>query len=374
VKAKQHGQDILPMVIALLQIPTLLPTSSVICLECINLCIEADITDPRASMFLYFICRNPLINSKLVWNVLMNKYISGLGQTPISKAKLEALFRFFELVGVKADDSEVYTTFKLDILLNYLVPSIREGNSSLVRSLAYNAMSSYPPEELYPLLGDPRAVVQTLVELHQEPALALLVQLIRHEVRHMRRAVFKGIAAAVGVSQSALKEEVSGKDQFIRLLTDSCVHVKSTWYGGRCPAGIRSGLSVVSLTMSKLLKFQMGLRPFEVDSAVFGRLPISKDLVNALKDMSISDHVLLRIEAVPVWICFWDSKIKEVYHLAVDGEDEEAKVKRVEWLVRNGVSELLEKRLKDSRLPYMSVNILLSLAGISSSVFVCCTY
>jgi hypothetical protein len=110
--------------------------------------------------------------------------------------------------------------------------------------------------------------------------------------------------------------------------------------------------------------------------APLNRLAFHKDLVNALRDLSLSDHILLRLEAIPMWTSFWELRLQELYATAqidtphgalVEGREDAAnRLGRVEKIFSAVVSDLLEKRLVDARVPALSVNILMSLAGMCS--------
>lgn len=102
------------------------------------------------------------------------------------------------------------------------------------------------------------------------------------------------------------------------------------------------------------------------------KLPFYRSLTSALRDISLADHVVLRLEAIPVWTKFWESALLFTYNQALSKAKEDTapvpgsslrRIQELENIVVSASSDLLDKRLQESRLPSLSVNILLSLAG-----------
>ncbi|KAJ3070571.1 hypothetical protein HDU98_006376 [Podochytrium sp. JEL0797] len=355
LKTKEHGQDLLPFAISLLELGSdeTLVLTRVLALETVNLCIEAGITDPRAN-------------------------------------------------------TEAYQTFKLDILSFYVLhmlnlpppdghekdpspppPTSTTGGgithfSPSVRSAAFSSLSAFPPPDLYPYLPPPTTFLTALVqecqtwtdrdEFHAGPSTAL-TSLVEHEVVNMRRAVVKALATEMGVGKHALDEAGvggGGEVQKARGVVKSVAgEGRERWVVGKgVAAAVRAGMAAFALFVPYSLMGVEEGKP-KVGGLVLVRLGVYKDLVNGLRDLSVSDHALVRVESVRVWVVFWVGRLRAMGALGV-GEEEvgggggETPMGRVEWLVGACLEEL-EKRLGEARQSGVCANVVCSLTGLISA-------
>ncbi|KAJ3026151.1 UNVERIFIED_CONTAM: hypothetical protein HDU68_006140 [Siphonaria sp. JEL0065] len=390
LKPKEHGEELLPMAISILELDTAVGTDTLVltkrlALEVVNMCIKVNITDPRT-----------------MWTIhhaqFTNQLISSKTQAPDSL--WIQICNFFHLVPQKAEDSEAYQHFKLDILISYLLPMLaisppqQDGEppvvatslpisakvfSGAVRSSAFEALSGFAPPELYPHFPTPSEFTSltTLVpeckswnqdEFHEGPG-SLITALVYHEVENMRRAVFKALATDMGVNRDALATGSGGADDLVaevgkakRVLRDLGGDVRERWGLGKGAAAVRSGLAASTLYLP------VGLLPEDVktasslldtSTALLTRLPVYKDLINGLRDLSISDHPLTRVEAVSVWTCFWQSRLRAMIYSGAPKES----LQKVDWLFRIALQEL-EKRLADTKQPGACATVIYAITGL----------
>ncbi|KND01787.1 uncharacterized protein SPPG_03579 [Spizellomyces punctatus DAOM BR117] len=354
MKAADCGQDLLPQLFSLLHSSDLHPSTISYAIQSINACIEADITDPRAA-----------------WNVFMNQFVDKLGDTGPVNVLVE-LCEFYRLVAVKDEATDTYMLFKPEILESHLYPFTKHAAQD-VREAAFRALACFPTPDLFPLLGTPRDVVSAIVSQEEPPSTAseMLASLIRHECKHMRRAVFKGLAASAGARLGGALES-GAQSQLEKVLRDVTATVRSTWEGGRAPTGLRSGLAAFALLSPQS---DDATQPIRVGASL-EKMPFYRSLADALRDLSLADHIVLRMQAVPAWTSFWESSLLYVYKqklqrdqaetgVTMEGEQEKRmRVQQLESIVAMAASDLLQKRLRNSRLPSLSVNIILAFTGL----------
>ncbi|KAI9352880.1 hypothetical protein BDR26DRAFT_207502 [Obelidium mucronatum] len=407
MKPKEHGEDLLPMAISILELDApggadTLVLSKRLAMDVINMCIEVDITDPRA-----------------IWGVHHAQYAKQMleSPSPVAESLWIQLFAFFKLVPMKSEDTDVYQQFKHDILTSYILrslsitaptddqaddlvatitkPKLIKNISPKIKCAAFDALASFPPPELYPLIPLPvdfltnvlvpeadslvQVSPQVLESLSGGPS-SLLTGLLFHEIDNMRRAVFKALATDMGVNRNALEAGGGGEGDAAdkelgkarRILKDLGSEGREKWVLGKSAAAVRSGLAAASLFLPVSLladDLKAASSSFDPSTTTLPRLTAYKDLVNGLRDLSISDHPLIRAEAVTVWIAFWMSRLRALVSVPVQdqpGENNKDPMTSVEWLFKNSLQEL-EKRLREAKQPVPCANVIFSLVGLVSA-------
>ncbi|KAJ3145157.1 hypothetical protein HDU86_001135 [Geranomyces michiganensis] len=346
-KPQDCGQDLLPHLIALLQTPALHVATAIAALQAVNACVQADITDPRA-----------------MWNVFMMQYVLRTEQDAHVDI-LACLCDFYRLVAVKDDSSDLYAAFKSEVIATHLFP-LQSHAEPIVAEAALLALAAFPAPDLFSVFPVPRDLVARCGSLTQPSvaAPALLATFITHECVTMRRAVFKGFAAAQGARVGGTETSESTKS-VARLTQDVKMEIRASWDGGKAPAGLRSGLAAFAL-----LTTPNGVEAAEMQSSEFSQLPFRRTLINATRDLSLSDHPKFRTQAIPVWTRFWDTTLLAAYKgvhepsMPQTDVDKLKRVQQVENLVVGGVTDLLCKRLAEAHLPSLTVNVVLSTAGL----------
>ncbi|KAJ3237328.1 hypothetical protein HDU81_009664 [Chytriomyces hyalinus] len=368
LKPQGHGQDLLPLALGMSEFGECLVATRVLALEVINECIRANITDPRA-----------------MWTVHHASYVQKLqeSETTTPDQIWIKICEFYALAPEKSEDTEIYQTFKLNILNTHILPMINDNSiSTRVRSAAFAALASFVPPDVYPLIGEPLDYMpQFLVNINAplDGTTRFVSRLISHEVENMRRAVVKALAADMGVGRHALREdesELGGDDacevqvgKLRRVLKDLAGDLKNSWASGKSAAAVRSGLAAASLFTPVILyddATRLSSAP-DVNAAILSRLPLYKDLVNGLRDMSITDHPVIRLEGVNLWTYFWTQRMGNFG--APTGEavvPKHSRVDQVEWLFHVSLAEL-EKRVAEARQPVACANGLFAMTGLISA-------
>ncbi|KAJ3400244.1 hypothetical protein HDU80_007130 [Chytriomyces hyalinus] len=323
-----------------------LVATKVLALEVINECIRANITDPRA-----------------MWNVHHANFVQQLHEsetTPSDQIWIK-ICEFFALVPEKSEDTEIYQTFKLNILNTHIISKISDKTiSTRVRSAAFAALASFAPPDVYPLIGEPLEYMPQFllnVDAPLDGTTRFVSRLVSHEVENMRRAVVKALAADMGVGRHTLREDESGLGgdearevqvgKLRRVLKDLAGDLKNSWVAGKSAAAVRSGLAAASLLTPVILcddATRSSSAP-DVTTAILSRLPLYKDLVNGLRDVSITDHPVIRLEAVNL---------------------QKTIVLIMEWLFHVSLAEL-EKRVAEARQPVACANGLFAMTGLISA-------
>ncbi|KAJ3393035.1 hypothetical protein HDU84_002975 [Entophlyctis sp. JEL0112] len=357
LKAKSYGQDMLPLALAILElaIDTLISTK-VFALEAVNLCISADITDPRA-----------------VWNVHHCTFVKTLGEQAFVHEEIWIkIFEYYSLT-----DSELYLDFKTEILTKHLLPLLRitsaagildteePKHTEAIRSAAYKACASFEAPDLYGHFPEPMEFMSSVVNEsrswtnYQAGPSHLVTSLVLHEVQNMRRAVFKAIATDVGVGKHALTNSLEASDEdkelgrCAKVLKDIGIDIRSRWGSGKAPAALRSGFAAASLCIPyDLLSEEAKGGTFEFPSASISRVPLYKDFVNGLRDLNFTDHLLVRAEVLETWTAFWTSRLLGVLapNASAADEDESTRRARGEWVFRAALGEI-ETRLEAAKQP-----------------------
>ncbi|KAJ3036855.1 hypothetical protein HDV00_002337 [Rhizophlyctis rosea] len=353
----EYGQDVLPIAISLLQTPDLHVSSTCYVLESINKCILANVTDPRA-----------------VWNVFMRQFASSVNEST-APAVMVKLCEYYGLVALKSDGTDVYTAFIPEILTPHLLPLTTHPNLQ-IRNAAYTALSHYPAPDLYPHIPLPTDLVSQILS-DPSPALDvadLLGSLIRHECKHMRRAVFKGLAVSAGVkgAESRGEGQEGEEAQFKKVVRDVVEDVKGIWEGGKGVAGVRGGYAATVLSSYPSQPTQITL-PIQ-NTPPLPSLSFYRPLTMALRDLTPVDQPVLRVDSIRPWQAFWETSLTSLYEslrtstsdtTTIEGPEEtRMKISFVEDVVTNVLIDLLQTRLATSRVPALTSNLLLCSAGL----------
>ncbi|KAJ3086329.1 hypothetical protein HK102_013259 [Quaeritorhiza haematococci] len=261
-------------------------------------------------------------------------------------------------------------------------------------------------------------------------AASLLTSLISHEVKHMRRAVFKGLASATfsQLSNSAMSTSQEPSSLSFATLLDrlenSAFSVACKMWdtfvgsgrgtGAAGGVGTRNGLAVASMYAGSVTNLapqptsaqhhhqpkldapgeqlhQDGKRRMAVMDAIskHWRSVTSRRLADLFRDMplpSATDHVCIRIEFWRAWRCVWERSIADAIIAVMDGkevdkdqEKERADSSRsmvtpssnevLEAFIGFAVEDLVAKRLPEAikKSPGACINTLACVSGLLTS-------
>ncbi|CAG8528124.1 16440_t:CDS:10 [Funneliformis mosseae] len=370
-KARDYAEEVIPFMSSLLQSTILHPNSLCLIIESLNLCVEATVIDSRA-----------------VWTVLMSYVADAIMQSKHLNVKLIArLCQFYRLVA-QNEDTDVYNEFKQDILSVYLCPLIfpnyrskfsdpnqepqeeicindsvlfqiqsniqilKHGLIAITRFSVTEILFEYFPESPKILL-DQIFNSQDLVKI--EEWRLLFSKFVSYEIDSMRRGLFKGITGRAG-SKSSIGLESENFLKVKQRLTLVGSEIVDDWESGRLNPGLRVGIALASLRCFKPPIIEESedesVKPnIHVESSRFYKL-----LTNAIQDITLTDHWIIRVGCVAEWNNFFVMGLQEVLSKTNEQSDGESIVK--------SLIEDLMKRLIDARFPAVTQNVIFAITGL----------
>ncbi|CAI2165552.1 14383_t:CDS:10 [Funneliformis geosporum] len=369
-KARDYAEEVIPFMSSLLQSVILHPNSLCLIIESLNLCVEAKVIDSRA-----------------VWTVLMSYVADAIMQSKHLNVRLIArLCQFYRLVA-QNEDTDVYNEFKQDILSVYLCPLIFPNyrskfslnqeqqeeiciNDSVIFQIQSNTQILKHGLKAITLFS----VTEILFEFFPESPKILLDQIfnnkglvkieewrlllskfVSYEIDSMRRGVFKGITGRAGSKSSIILES----ENFLKVkqrLTLIGSEIVDDWESGRLNPGLRVGIALASLRcfkppINEESENELVKHDIHVESSRFYKL-----LTNAIQDISLTDHWIIRVGCVAEWNNFFVMGLQEVLSKTNEPSDGENIVK--------SLMEDLMKRLIDARFPAVFQNVILAITGL----------
>ncbi|KAI8323533.1 hypothetical protein GQ54DRAFT_296724 [Martensiomyces pterosporus] len=231
----RYADQMLPLVFSLLSYAqeSLSASSTALLIDAANICVESRMAGVRS-----------------VWTAILSKtakhWFKRAGEADSgARPVLEALARFCGLVATHGEDSDTYAAFRQEILAQYVLPQCglpKQDSGGVLelapgglappavaleprtRDLYLSALSSYPMEEVLPLVSGstPSQTVDALLALlsHQQstgPLVErinksgsmsdLLAVLMDNEVKFMRRSLISGSSAS---AKAAIDDEDAG--------------------------------------------------------------------------------------------------------------------------------------------------------------------
>ncbi|KAG9285568.1 hypothetical protein G9A89_006556 [Geosiphon pyriformis] len=362
-KAHDYAEELIPFVSSLLQSVCLRPASLCLIIEALNACVSSDVIDPRA-----------------VWNVLL-VYIANaiMQEDPLNTDLTARICHFYQIAALKSNDlhrspsyleTDVYIAFKQEILSTYLRPLIfpfYQANSiaqaedllfqitpnSCVLKHALNALSHFPAPDILSIFPEsPKILLSQILNgtSSVEEWKPIFSKLVSNEIDHMQRGLFKGIISnkstpnisTIGSNTKQVKIRT-----FKKQLSLICSKILDDWESGMVSPGLRVGFALTSLISYRLLEPSENSSP-DLKATQFYRL-----MNNAIDDISLSDHWLIRVGAVTYWWKFFENGLQEVF---LSGKNEDV-------IVQGLVDDLLDKLVK-AKFPIVFQNLILSLTGL----------
>ncbi|KAI7899540.1 uncharacterized protein BX663DRAFT_554946 [Cokeromyces recurvatus] len=284
--------DILPLVISLLQTCRDLSSASLtLLMTTINHCIKAGFAEPRS-----------------IWTIAVMYLAQSTGKQWMTRQ----LCDFYSIVGRKEDISEAFLQFKSTVLKDYLLPLLSDEEAA---EYAIKSLAEFPAQDIMSVLPEKAPeCVQILSEFTKGGDL-VLAKLMSNELDHMRRGLFK--------QQDTVKTHTT-EDIGRQLL--------EVWETGRVPPGLRSGYTMAVL------------------QAVHQEPKWYRFMVTAFTDVTLTDHLLLRLSSIDMWESFFRRNALEEF-------------KKDEEQVANLVKDLMV-RLEKSTIPGVTCNIMLAITGL----------
>jgi hypothetical protein len=179
----------------------------------------------------------------------------------------------------------------------------------------------------------------------------VLSNLISHDIDNVRRSLFKGVNISGGGAGSSGSEN---KD-FLELkqrLTLIGSKIINDWESGIVNPGLRVGFAFASL-----LCFRPTINE-EVKDKNLKSTRFYKLLTNAIQDVTLTDHWIIRVGCVSKWCKFYVMGLQEVLPKTNKKSDND-----VEENIVKSLMEDIMKRLNDARAPTVCQNAILAITG-----------
>ncbi|KAI8984419.1 hypothetical protein BDF20DRAFT_935163 [Mycotypha africana] len=346
-RPRECAADVLPMVVSLLQACQDLSMASLsILVATINHCVRAGLVEPRS-----------------IWDIAV-VYLAqfALEQgTQKSALLLKEICAFFAIAGAHHDISELYLQFKEGLLVNFITPLISSTDKNAAQ-LAMHALANFDAQDIAIILPEKAAdYVKETVPDDDNPIEGqdrVLSTLITHEIEHMRRGLFK----EENVSHKQQQQLQQKADIDEKLVTNDAGQVigerefelqsllTQMWDTTKVAPGLRSGYAIAMLHTSE---FSPSKDPKDTLEAL-SKMKWYRFLNTAFTDVSLTDHLLLRISSVSSWVAFFNNALADVKN-------------DIEITVSLLLKDLLS-RLERSTVPGVTCNIILSIAGLIQMV------
>ncbi|CAG8584546.1 9430_t:CDS:2, partial [Cetraspora pellucida] len=373
-KGRDYAEELLPFISSLLQSVILHPKSLYLIIETLNACIEAKVVETRA-----------------VWIVLMSYIADAIMQANNLNVHLvSGLCQFYKLIVQYGDDTDVYIEFKKNILESYLCPLIfpqkklytsnpdqevliddsvlfkiqqdykllKQGLIAISQFNATDILSVFPTSSKI-LLSQIFNLNESLSQVEEWQF--VLSNIISHEVHNMRRSLLKGVSVDVNSGKSATSSSESAnlfqskKDKMASI----AIKIVDDWENDIVSPGLRAGYSLASLICfnpriddSDKLKLQALNEIKDLKATRFYKL-----MANAIQDIILTDHWVIRLSIVMDWCNFFEKSLQEVLYATAEKNGNEEKILKI-------LMDDLMKRLDEARFPFTCQNIILALTGL----------
>ncbi|KAF8940965.1 hypothetical protein BGZ58_003697 [Dissophora ornata] len=349
--AAGYAEVLIPFLATLLGSVELYASSLCTIIETMNLTVEANVVEPRAA-----------------WNVLLCHVAEHAMKTGHS-GMLQEMCVFYGIVGSRNEDTQVYLDLREAVLNNYIQPLLASEDPEVLAA-ALKALSSFTAPEILPILPteSPSLYIRERILEAQDHLVVdefslILDKLVRHELQHMRRGLFKDAAF-----KKATPDAASGTLELDRLqgvLTVVSSNILQKWQSGDVNPGLRIGYALSSLLCSSVVeKLPSASRnnnnddpTGEVDDsleAIRARQSY-RNVMTALTDVTLTDHLVERISALEGWTALFDN-------MWVSSDDTQTLV-IAETLIGD-----LYKKITDGYVPAHCANALFAITGIILSL------
>ncbi|KAF9576772.1 hypothetical protein EC968_003279 [Mortierella alpina] len=340
--AAGYAEVLIPFLASLLGSVELYASSICTIIETMNLTVEANVVEPRAA-----------------WNVLLC-HVAEHAMKSRHPGLLQEMCVFYGIVGSRSEDTQVFLDLREAILANYIQPLLSSEDPEVLAS-ALRALSHYSASEILPILPteSPATYIRgQILDCHDSMVVdeysLVLDKLVRHELLHMRRGLFKDAA-----SKKASADALSGTKELDRLQSVLSViagNILQKWVSGDVNPGLRTGYALSGLLCSSVVEKKPDSTLSESDPA--GAIKAQqgyRNLMTAIKDVTLTDHLVERISALEGWTSFFDD-------MWVPNDDAHT-LTIAETLVTD-----LYKKITEGYVPAHCANALFAIAGITLSL------
>ncbi|KAG0316124.1 hypothetical protein BGZ99_007032 [Dissophora globulifera] len=348
--AAGYAEVLIPFLATLLGSVEMYASSTCTIIETMNITVDANVVEPRAA-----------------WNVLLC-HVAEHAMKAEHAGMLQEMCVFYGIVGSRSEDTQVYLDLREAILTNYIQPLLASQNpevlAAALKALSYftapEIMSVLPTES--PSLYIRESILEAQDALVVDEFSLVLDKLVRHELQHMRRGLFKDAAFKRTVPDSG-----SGVQELSRLqgvLTVVSGNILQKWQSGDVNPGLRTGYALSSLLCSAVVeKLPASSSKYTItdtleadDSveAIQGRQSY-RNVMTALTDVTLTDHLVERISALEGWTALFDN-------MWITSDDSQTSV-IAETLIGD-----LYKKITDGYIPAHCANALFAITGTALTV------
>ncbi|KAF9952294.1 hypothetical protein BGZ72_006405 [Mortierella alpina] len=342
IDAAGYAEVLIPFLASLLGSVELYASSICTIIETMNLTVDANVVEPRAA-----------------WNVLLC-HVAEHAMKTRHPGLLQEMCVFYGIVGSRSEDTQVFLDLREAILANYVQPLLSSEDPEVLAS-TLRALSRFSASEILSSLPteSPAAYIRGQILNCQDSMIVdeyslILDKLVRYELLHMRRGLFKDAA-----SKKASPDALSGAKELDRLQGVFSVvagNILQKWVSGDVNPGLRTGYALSSLLCSSLEEKKLESTLSESDAA--GAIKAQqgyRNLMTAIKDVTLTDHLVERISALEGWTSLFDD-------MWVPNDDAQTLV-IAETLVTD-----LYKKITEGYVPAHCANALFAITGITLSL------
>ncbi|KAF9216853.1 hypothetical protein BGZ59_007738 [Podila verticillata] len=347
--AAGYAEVLIPFLASLLRSVELYASSICTIVETMNITVEANVVEPRAA-----------------WNVLLCHVAEHAVKSGHS-GMIQVMCEFYGIVASRNEDTQVYLDLREAVLENYIKPLLMSENPEILAA-AWKALSAFHAQEIVTVLPveSPTLLVRQLILEAQDTLVVdeyslVLDKLVRHELLHMRRGLFKDAASKKATT------EVNGASELDRMegvLSVVSTNILQKWQSGDVNPGLRIGYALSSLLCSSAVDrlpsqaFGNNQPQDATEDASIGAIRARqgyRNVVTALTDVALTDHLVERISAMEGWTALFDN-------LWVANDDAQT-LQITETLISD-----LYKKITDGYVPAHCANAVLAITGIILSL------
>ncbi|KAF9113238.1 hypothetical protein BGX27_001985 [Mortierella sp. AM989] len=320
--AAGYADVLIPFLANLLGSVELYASSICTIVETMNLTVEANVVEPRAA-----------------WNVLLCHVAEHAMKTGHS-------------------DTQVYLDLREAVLVNYIQPLLSSEDPEVL-SASLKALSCFTAPEIMPILPieSPtlyvrEQILEANVTMVVDDYSLILDKLVRHELLHMRRGLFKDAAF-----KKATPDVISGTQELERLqgvLSVVSGNILQKWQSGDVNPGLRIGYALSSQLCSSVVIKAEGEDNCDSVEAIRAQQSY-RNVMAALTDVTLTDHLVERISALEGWTALFDN-------MWISSDDTQT-LTIAETLIAD-----LYKKIADGYVPAHCANALFAITGIILSL------
>ncbi|KAG0016207.1 hypothetical protein BGZ80_009368 [Entomortierella chlamydospora] len=338
--AAGYAEVLIPFLANLLGSVELYASSICTIIETMNLTVEANVVEPRAA-----------------WNVLLCHVAEHAVKTG-HPGMLQEMCVFYGIVGSRSEDTQVYLDLREAVLVGYIQPLLSSEDPEVL-SAALKALSCFTAPEILPILPTESPILyvrERILEADDTMVVdeysLILDKLVRHELLHMRRGLFKDAAFKKATSDAS-----SGAQELERLqgvLSVVSSNILQKWQSGDVNPGLRIGYALSSQLCSSVVNKADGEENRDSAEAIRAQQDY-RNVMTALTDVTLTDHIVERISALEGWTALFDN-------MWVVSDDAQT-LAIAETLIAD-----LYKKIADGYVPAHCANALFAITGIILSL------